>query len=353
MRLSAAGLLLAVPAVVAAGVFTVTADRASGVESDDGEMIVDLSGSVEVTDGEVTVTSDSGRVWQQSGRALFIGSVEVLADTLSATSDRLFYDREAGTVHLTGSVTLDDGGNRLTAGEVTWYRSAGKAIARDSVHMTGPWVGDVTGDYAMYDQDRGSIFVTSNPVLRRVEDGDSLVITADRLEFLPDSDRAEAQGNAVLDYPAQSVVATAEFLRFLGDRDIVELLGAPLVQSEDGELSGNWMEALLSGGEIERIRIEGAARGHVIDTSLDPPSETWFWSERAYFGFSAGEPDSVDLEGAVTLTYKAGGEGAAREESNTVSGRRLVVMYLDGSPETVTVTGPATGTYTYLEGGGR
>lgn len=339
--------MLAASTAALAGVFTVSATSASGSETGDGELVVDLAGDVEVTDGFVSVTSDSGRVWEMAGRALFMGNVEIESDTLEGSASRLLYDRGAGTAVMTGNVELTDGSNVLRADEVTWFRLLGKAVARGGVHMTGPWVGDVTGEYAMYDSGRGSIFVTSEPVLRRFEEGDSLVITADRLEFLPDSDRAEAQGNAVLDYPSEGVTAVSEFLVYSGIDETVEMLGGPVVTEGENRLSGNWMKAELEGGGIRSIRIEGAADGYIVDTAETPPSETWFSSERAYFSFTGGEPDSVDLTNSVTLVYRAGGEAAAREESNTVSGQHLVVMYESGSVESVFITGSATGTYSY------
>jgi lipopolysaccharide export system protein LptA len=342
--------ILAAALAAAAGVFTVTADSATGAGSEDGEYVVDLVGNVQVDDGTVYITSDSARVWQQAGVADFRGGVEAVSDTLRATADRLRYDRTSGTALLQGNAVLTDGSHVLTADEVTWFRPMGKAIARGSVHMTGPWLGDVTGSYAMFDSDRGSIFVTSDPVLRRLEEGDSLIITADRLEFLPDSDRAEAQGNAVLRYPSQDVVATAEFLSYSGEDESLELIGAAVVTSPEAELSGSRMTAVLAGGEIESMRIDGAATGHMVDDGVDPPAETWFDSETAFFAFEGGEPDSVDLAGSVTMTWKAGGEAAAREEGNTVSGQRLVVVYAGGSPDMVVVTGAVTGTYTYLGG---
>lgn len=329
------------------GVFTATARSASGSEMPDGETVIYLSGDVEVTDGEVFVTSDSGTVWQTSGRAIFIGSVVIDADTLHGTGDRLEYDRLAGTAVLTGNAVLLDGENRLRAAEVTWFRNAGKAVARDSVVLTGPWLGSVTGDYAVYDSARRSLFVTASPVLQRVEGADSITITAERLEFLPDSDRAEAQGHAVLVSSASGMTATAELLRYTGDGELLEMLGAPVLTTEDGELSGDWMEALLESGEISWLRVEGAADGHLLDRGVEPPGETWFTSEKAFFSFEGGSPDSVDLSGSVDLTIRSGGEAAERQESNSVTGDHLVVHYSSGSPETVTVTGGVRGTYSY------
>jgi len=125
--------------------------------------------------------------------------------------------------------------------------------------------------------------------------------------------------------------------------------GGPVVTSDDGELAGNWIRAELTDGSIRTIRIEGAAEGHILDKGVTPPSETWFSSESAFFSFVGGEPDSIDLANSVTLVYRAGGEAASREESNTVSGQHLVVRYEGGSIESVHVTGSVTGTYSYLE----
>jgi len=336
-----------VAAYGSSGMFTVTADRASASTDPDGEAVIHLSGSVEVTDGDVTITSDSGTVWQTAGRAVFLGSVEVDADTVTASGDRLEYDRPAGMVAIQGNAVLQDRENRLTAAEVTWFRQAGKAVARDSVVMTGDWMGEVTGDYAVYDSYRRSLFVTSSPVLTRVEDGDSVRITADRLEFLPDSDRAEAQGHALLVSSTRALDISAEMLRYSGGGDEIEMLGSPGIVMEDGDLTGDWMLATLSGGEIRSLRVEGAADGHMIDNGVQPPGESWFTSESAFFSFVSGKPDSIDLSGGVSLTIRSGGEAAQRQESNTVSGDHLVVHYSGGSPETVTVTGAVRGTYSY------
>lgn len=347
MRSSLALPVLAAALASAQGVFTVSARTASGVESPGGEVVIDLSGDVRVTDGDVTITADSGRVWQTSGRAVFVGSVEVSADTVTATGNRLEYDRAGGTATLIGNAVLTDGETDLSADQVVFYRYAEKAIATGGVLMTGPMLGRVTGDYALYDLVERSLFVTVSPELRRIEGGDSLVITADRLVFLPDSERAEAQGNAVLVAPGRDMTAVSELLRFHGSEDRVELLGSPDVTTPDGEISGNYIDASLAGGELSSLRIEGSARGHFVDSTVDPPGESWFQSERAWFEFSNGSPDSVALEGSVTLTVRSGGEAAERLESNAVSGERLTVSYSGGSPEVVTVTGGVRGTYTY------
>jgi lipopolysaccharide export system protein LptA len=343
---------LTLSAVCAAGVFTVNADNASGSETPDGELVIDLRGDVEVTDGDIFVTSDSGRVWQNSGRAVFFGDVVVVADTITASADRLEYDRSSGTAVLTGHAVLEDGESRLTASQVTFFRLVGKAVASGGVVMTGPWLGHVTGEYALYDQARGTLFVTIDPALRRAEGSDSLLITADRLEFLPDSDRAEAQGNARLDAPGRDMTASAELLRFHGLEDRVELMGSPVMSTPDGELAGNYMEAFLDGGELTSLRVEGAVDGHMVDSEVSPPGESWFTSQRAWFGFAGGSPDSVDLSGAVTLTIRSGGEAAERQESNTVSGEHLTVRYSGGSPDLVTVSGTVRGTYSYRKEGG-
>jgi len=333
------------------GVFTTVADRASSREAEGGEMAIDLFGNVSVTDGEVTVTSDSGTVWQGSGNACFYGDVTVTADTLTGTSRYLEYVRAAGMVTMIGDVELTDGETVLNAGEVVYFRESGKATAREDVELTGPGIGFVRGQYALYDRERGSLFITVEPLLIRVVDGDSLTVTADRLEFFPEDNSAEAQGDARVSMPAREFFSTSEYLRYFGDEDRFEFFGSPVLQSPEGELSGDWMEILLDpSGDPEEVKVEGDAEGHFTDDGVDPPAETWFSSESAYFAFSGGDPDSVHLSGAALLRMQSGGEAAEREEINTVRGNTLTISLSEGEVVEVTVSGSVTGTYSYLGG---
>ncbi|MBN1434460.1 hypothetical protein JW921_06840 [Candidatus Fermentibacterales bacterium] len=330
-----------------AGVFTVTADNASAREQPDGEVIIDLQGNVVVTDGEVSVYAPQGRVWQNQERALFEGGVRIVADSLEGTGETLLYDRGSGTVILTGGVVLSDSDNTLEAHEVTYYRESGKALARDSVVMRGPWLGEVRGEYALYDRDRGSLFVTESPVLIRAEDGDTMTVHSDRLEFFPDSSRAEAQGNVRIDVPSESFTATAEYATYYGDEERIELVGSPVLSSPDGELSGDWQELLLDEREIESVRVDGNSKGHFVDREQDPPGETWMSAQHALFVFSGGLIDSVSLSGSAEVTVQSGGEAASRAETNTVRGEILTFEFDDGTLEVVTASGGVAGTYGY------
>lgn len=343
-------LLAALALLSQSGVFTLTADNAMAREQEDGEVVVDLEGNVVVTDGEVWVYAPQGRVWQTRERAVFFGGVRIEADSMEATGDSLTYDRGSGMVVLSGDVTLSDSSNVITAAEVTYYREAGKALARDSVVLQGDWLGEVRGDYALYDRERGSLFVTEDPILIRVEDGDTVTVVSDRLEFFPDSSRAEAQGNVVIDIPSESFVATAEYARYSDEEGLIELVGSPVLSSPDGELSGDWQELSLRGREIESVRVDGNARGHFVDTEQEPPGETWMSAQHAFFVFSDGLVDSVAISGSAEVTVQSGGEGADRAETNTVRGDLLVFEFDEGTLRSVTGSGTVSGTYGYRSG---
>ena len=331
------------------GVFTTTADRAVSRETESEELVLDLMGNVSVTDGEVTVTSDTGTVWQVSGDAVFHSNVTVVADTLTGTSEYLQYVKSTGVITMTGDVVLTDGETVLEAQEVVYFRASGKATAREDVLLTGPDVGSVEGQYALYDRERGSLFVTVDPVMRRVENGDSVTVTADRLEFFPETNSAEAQGNAFVDMPARDFTARSEYLKYMGEEDRFELFGSPEIQSEEGEMSGDWIEITLdSSGDPEEVRIQGNAGGYFLDTGVAPPAETWFSSETAFFSFDQSSPDSVSLSGNATLRMKSGGEAASRSEMNTVRGDNFRISFQDGKAVEVIVFGYVSGTYSYM-----
>lgn len=337
-------LMLLTAAGSGGGVFTVTSDHASTSETEGGETLLTLTGNVVVTDDQVTVTSDSARVFQTSERAEFYSGVHVEADTLNADGAYLTYSRITGVMVLAGSARLSDGSSTLTADRVDWFRFRDMATARGGVLLTGDWLGEVRGEYALYDRKRGSLFVTAEPVLTRVEDSDTTVITADRLEFFEEGERAEAQGNAFVTMPGRDMETESEYLRYFGEEQRMELIGSPEIRSGDGLLRGDWMEGLLNdNGAIEFLRIEGSASGNFNEgvTTVD------FHSQRAEFTFLPGgeDLDSLRLQGSAVLNVF--GEDSLRVEANTISAEEIVIDFNGGEAETVMARGTVRGTYSW------
>ncbi len=326
-----------------ADVFTVTAEHASSVTLESGEQVLELQGNVQVTDDQVTVASDSAKVYQQSEKAEFYGNVQAESDTLSAEGRFLSYSRLTGVMVLSGNAVLTDGNSILTADQVDWFRFRDKATAKGSVVLQGDWLGNVAGEYALYDRERGSLFVTVDPVLTRVEENDTTVITADRLEFFQDGERAEAQGNAVVSMSERDVTASSEYLRYYGEEERMELIGSPVINAEDGQLFGDWMEGLTgSDGGLEFLRIEGAASGHMEQDS----TLVDFNSQRAEFAFTgSGDLDSLLLQGSAVLNIF--GEDSVRTEANTIHAENITILFSDGEAEQVKASGTVRGTYSW------
>ncbi len=327
-----------------AGIFTVTSDNASTTELEDGESIIELHGNVVVTDDQVTVTSNSATIYQDSERAEFTGNVQVDADTLTASGYFLSYSRITGVMVLQGNAVLTDGSSILSADQVDWFRFRDKATAKGSVVLEGDWLGMVQGEYALYDRERQSLFVTVDPVLTRVEGSDTTVITADRLEFFEEGERAEAQGNAYVSMSSSDMETTSEYLRYFGEEDRMELIGSPVITSEEGTITGDWMEILLdSGGAVSFLRIEGAASGDLDDQG----TEINFTSQRAEFAFlpSGDNLDSLLLQGSALLNVA--GEDSLREEINTISAEEIVIRFLSGEADEIMARGAVKGTYSW------
>lgn len=327
-----------------AGVFTVTSDNASTTEQENGESILELFGNVVVTDDEVTVTSDSATIYQDSERAEFYGNVHAVADTLSASGYFLSYSKITGVLILSGNASLTDGASTLTADQVDWFRFRNMAVAKGSVVLQGEWLGMVQGEYALYDRERQSLFVTIDPVLTRIENSDTTVITADRLEFFEEGERAEAQGNAHVSMESGNMESSSEYLRYFGEEDRMELIGSPEIIAEEGILRGDWMEMLFnSTGAVNFLRIEGGASG-----DLDNQESTVnFTSQRAEFAFlsSGNDLDSLLLQGGAILDVA--GEDSVRVEVNTISAEEIVIRFLSGEADEIMARGTVRGTYSW------
>ncbi len=327
-----------------AGVFTVTSDNASTTQLDNGESILELNGNVVVTDDQVVVTSNAATIYQDSERAEFTGNVHVDADTLTARGYYLSYSRITGVMVLQGDAVLTDGSSTLTADQVDWFRFRNKATARGSVVLQGDWLGMVQGEYALYDRERKSLFVTADPVLTRIDGTDTTVITADRLEFFEEGERAEAQGNAVVVMQPGGMESASEYLRYFGEEDRMELIGTPEITTEEGTVGGDWMEILFdSGGALSFLRIEGGATGDLEDQG----STVSFRSQRAEFAFLAsGEDlDSLVLQGSAVLDVA--GEDSLRAEVNTISAEEIVIRFDLGEAAEVMARGTVRGTYSW------
>ena len=327
-----------------AGVFTVTSDNASTTELENGESIIELHDNVVVTDDQVTITSNSATIYQDSERAEFTGNVHVDADTLTASGYFLSYSRITGVMILNGNALLSDGSSVLSADQVDWFRFRDMATAKGSVILQGDWLGMVQGEYALYDRERQSLFVTVDPVLTRIEGSDTTVITADRLEFFEEGERAEAQGNAYVSMRPGDMETTSEYLRYFGEEERMELIGSPEITTEEGIIRGDWMEILLdSGGAIDFLRIEGAASGNLEDEG----STVSFNSQRAEFAFlsSGGDLDSLLLQGSAVLNVA--GEDSVRAEVNTISAEEIVVRFLLGEADEIMGRGNVRGTYSW------
>lgn len=327
-----------------AGVFTVTSDNASTTELEDGESIIELQGNVVVTDDQVTVTSNSATIYQDSERAEFTGNVHVDADTLTASGNFLSYSRITGVMVLDGNALLTDGSSVLSANQVDWFRYRDMATAKGSVVLqSDDWLGTVQGEYALYDRKRQSLFITMDPVLTRIEGSDTTVITADRLEFFEEGERAEAQGNACVYMRSSGMETSSEYLRYFGEEERMELIGSPEITGDEGTIRGDWMEILLnSDGVVNFLRIEGAASG-----DLEDESTVSFNSQRAEFAFlpSGDDLDSLLLQGSAVLNIS--GEDSVRVEANTISAEEIVVRFFSGEADEIMASGTVRGTYSW------
>ncbi|MCK5786826.1 MAG: hypothetical protein KAH54_09760 [Candidatus Sabulitectum sp.] len=326
------------------GVFTVTSDNALTTELENGESILELHDNVVVTDDQVTVTSNSATIYQDSERAEFTGNVQVDADTLTASGNFLSYSRITGVMVLQGNAVLTDGSSVLSANQVDWFRFRDKATAKGAVVLQGDWLGMVQGEYALYDRERQSLFVTVDPILTRIEGSDTTVITADRLEFFEDGERAEAQGNALVSMQPDGMETSSEYLRYFGEEERMELIGHPEISGDQGTIQGDWMEILLDpGGALSFLRIEGAASGDIEDqgTTIN------FNSQRAEFAFlpSGDDLDSLLLQGSAVLNVA--GEDSVRVEVNTISAEEIVVRFLSGEADKIVARGYVNGTYSW------
>jgi lipopolysaccharide export system protein LptA len=180
--------------------------------------------------GETLLAQAEGR-----RQAFFEGGVKVSRGRLVATGPVLGYSEETGLGVLQGGAEIQiapgeegDDPVAITAGEVEFDVDTDRSVSRGDVHLTS---GNQTAmaEQLLYEEERSLGCLTSEggqvTVTRTDEDGDDLVITADRTCVLTEQNKLYAVGNVtVVD---GSITSTGTEVFFDDEQSLAEIIGSP------------------------------------------------------------------------------------------------------------------------------
>jgi len=231
---------------------------------------------------------------------------------ITVTADAMDVDTVTRTVTASGRVRVTDGTVTGTASKATLYHAQGRGILIGNAQITAPQ-GVLVGAEI-------SFTYTTRTVTRAVARGEaSLEMSAGRLSagtitILPASDAVTAEGNTRFMRPPD-VVATAPRLSFDRGRGRAVLEGGARLQSRDGFIQGERIEA---GDRFDRATVTGSVVGRYRD--IDTRSQTAEYDAREKKIVFSGDAEVSQggrrvFSERVTVWYAAGrivAEGATR-----------------------------------------
>ncbi|MBM3470416.1 MAG: hypothetical protein FJX73_06450 [Armatimonadetes bacterium] len=236
---------------------------------------------------------------------------------LTVTADELHADAQARTVVAAGRVRITDGTTTATAARATLYHREGRGVLTGQAKVVTPQGvlegGEITILYTMSAITR---IVARGKASLEVESG---LVSAAQVTIVPETDTVTALGDVTLFTPPD-LIATGARLVYMRTRGEAVLEGRARVQSRDGFLQGERIEAL---GRWERVKATGGVHAVLRDIEVRSVAAEVFMAERkAVFGGEVRltQAGRFLVTEKLTVWYEAGrfvAEGQTRARIET------------------------------------
>ena len=326
------------------GATTATAD--SGFYQKQAELI-SLVGNVVVTQRGVEVRGSRGEYLKVSGRAIFPDGVEVLEGAAKLTADSGIYDTAAESLYAAGHVAYSEDAKTMSAGRVTYRRSAGSIVARDSVVMSDNDYGaSVRADRVTYLRDSEFGVARDHPVLDILprEGREAMTVSADSMELYAKEKRAIAIGDvAILREKTQGHCGRAEFRDLEGVSFLTE---NPTLTQGESSVSGDSIVIYSKDEQISKVVVSGKAKCFYRPEDKEGSELD---GTQIVINFSEGEISEMEITGGATGIFLPAPSDTSGT-SNEVRGARMVLKFEGGEVKTAIVIGKVKGLYR-IEGG--
>lgn len=198
-------------------------------------MVYDTKTEVTYFHGPTLIVSDSNTIYCENGwydtkneRSQFEENAYIVTKEQKLFGDSLFYDRNSGYGEVFGNISMID-----TVQSVV-----------------------LNGDYAIYRESEEESLITGRAVMTQIYNSDSLFLHADTLQSLPDS----AGKRQILAYHKVKFFRTdlqgkCDSLVYSEADSTFKLFDAPVLWSEENQLTGLYVEIKSFEGKIDKLTL--------------------------------------------------------------------------------------------------
>jgi len=232
---------------------------------------------------------------------------------------------------------------------MTYFENEDRAVAVGHVSVRS-LEDNVTilGDSLVHYRTSGASVVSKNPTLIQIDSsatggGDTLVVVSDRMESYRDtSDRFVAIGDVKI--VRADLASRCE--RSVLDRtnDLLILEGNPVVWQGESQMTGDSIVAFLEGNELRTLHVIGRAMAVSRSDSALRNRFNQLTGRELVLSFVERKLRAIDvLHNATSLYYLF--EESAPNGANRSSGDRIRIDFVEGRINRITVIGGVEGTY--------
>ncbi len=309
-----------------------------------------IDGDVRIVEGATTIRGERATYDLRTRQATVTGDVEIEEAGVTVQAPRARYDRDTAITRLGGGVRVEglEGGRQVDADSLVFESTTGRVEAYGDVVIEDPdEQALVRGQRAVYERGSGDLDVTDRASMQLSQRGQPVLVTADSLCFLRQSDVVEARGGVRVQQGLTE--AYAGFARFEERQERAFLTDSPLALSSTGVVRGDTLHLRMRQDAIEQVIAVGDARA-IYESAKPaagdaPPSRDVMRlvGDTLWLRVVDGEADEVRAVGQAETVYEPTGAGGAR--LNRARGERIRLLLDRGEPYQAIVEGDATGTY--------
>ncbi|MGH3859892.1 putative LPS assembly protein LptD, partial [Actinokineospora sp.] len=358
-----------------------SADNVSGTRGPEGDIVL-LNGNVHITRGRTVITAEMGRYLRTQGMLYLDRRVRMVDSTTTVACDHAIYSEDRDILQLVGTVVITDRGAVLRAPSGTYDRRHGRAdlyggvSAADSsqratcdqmayfrnerlLQARGHVVGEdlqnrmtLSADSVDYDRGAHEAVARGRPVLRsRDRDGKIAEVRARMLKVNSASRIAEAIDSVRV--TRDTLQASADYGLFDDRADRGWLLGSPRAWDDETTVTGDTLEIWTDKRALRRFVVRNNAVIDYVGARPDSRGETSRLTGRQIVVFfSRDVMDSLVAVGKARNDYQAPPRDGRTPEANRAEGDTITVHFVNRKVDRAVVRGAATGEYRFAVAAG-
>ncbi len=308
--------------------YTIDADHFESKLLENGERVTYLTGNCRLVHGDLTIRCEKTILYKERNLADLETDVVITQKGMRATAKKGVYQRAINRLYLEGDVHIVDGDNDIKAEKVTYYRTKMQAVAEKHVIMINKKEHTtITGEYALWDRVEQSGFVTENPKMVIVDNGEEYTLYSQKLEVYNKEKKAVAVQDVRM--ISKDVNATCGVGTFYQKQGRIVMMGEPVLFRDSRKIFGNEIILYVENRDVKEVVVIGNARAEDIVSTRFGNRTNWASGDRIVIDMGSSGVDDVNVIGNAKSEYFYEDEDQNKVDlgRNRIKGDRITIIW--------------------------